>query len=60
MTERIYSTRAYERSMSATVVATDRDDGRVLRYVARVREGAIRVGPEAVDPDDPLGILVRG
>ncbi len=30
MTERIYSTRAYERSMSATVVATDRDDGRVL------------------------------
>ncbi len=30
MTERIYSTQAYERSMSATVVASDRDDGRVL------------------------------
>jgi len=30
MTERIYSTRAYERAMSATVVDTDREDGRVL------------------------------
>ena len=30
MTERIYSTRAYERSMAATVVDTDRDDGRIL------------------------------
>jgi len=30
MTERIYSTRAYERAMTATVVDTDRDDGRVL------------------------------
>ncbi|MGB9357275.1 MAG: alanyl-tRNA editing protein [Acidimicrobiia bacterium] len=30
MTERIYSTRAYERAMAATVVDTDRDDGRVL------------------------------
>lgn len=30
MTERIYSTRAYERSMPATVVDFDRDDGRVL------------------------------
>lgn len=30
MTERIYSTRAYERHMAATVVDIDRDDGRVL------------------------------
>ncbi len=30
MTERIYSTQAYERSMNATVVDVDRDDGRVL------------------------------
>lgn len=30
MTERIYSTKAYERSMTAQVVASDRDDGRVL------------------------------
>ena len=30
MTERIYSTRAYERAMKAKVVDSDRDDGRVL------------------------------
>ena len=30
MTERIYSTRAYERAMAASVVDTNRDDGRVL------------------------------
>lgn len=30
MTEQIYSTRAYERAMTATVLDTDRDDGRVL------------------------------
>jgi misacylated tRNA(Ala) deacylase len=30
MTERIYSTRAYERAMNAIVVEVDRDDGRVL------------------------------
>jgi misacylated tRNA(Ala) deacylase len=30
MTERIYSTQAYEKSMSAKVVEVDRDDGRVL------------------------------
>lgn len=30
MTERIYSTRAYERAATATVVEVDRDDGRVL------------------------------
>jgi len=30
MTERIYSTKAYERSMTAQIVASDRDDGRVL------------------------------
>ncbi len=30
MTEQIYSTAAYERSMEATVVGTDADDGRVL------------------------------
>ena len=30
MTERIYSTRAYERAAAATVVEVDRDDGRVL------------------------------
>lgn len=30
MTERIYSTRAYERTMAATVVDSNRDDGRVL------------------------------
>ena len=30
MTERIYSTRAYERTMKAKVVDSDRDDGRVL------------------------------
>lgn len=30
MTERIYSTTAYERTMNATVVDVDRDDGRVL------------------------------
>ncbi len=30
MTDKIYSTRAYEREMSAAVVQTDRDDGRVL------------------------------
>jgi misacylated tRNA(Ala) deacylase len=30
MTERIYSTRAYERAMTAKVVDSDRDDGRVL------------------------------
>jgi misacylated tRNA(Ala) deacylase len=30
MTERIYSTRAYERTMTATVVDSNRDDGRVL------------------------------
>ncbi|MFV9673221.1 MAG: alanyl-tRNA editing protein [Acidimicrobiia bacterium] len=30
MTERIYSTQAYEKSMTATVVDVDRDDGRVL------------------------------
>ena len=30
MTERIYSTRAYEKSMRATVIDVDRDDGRVL------------------------------
>ncbi|MEA3509915.1 MAG: alanyl-tRNA editing protein [Actinomycetota bacterium] len=30
MTERIYSTQAYERSMTATVVGIDREDGRVL------------------------------
>ena len=30
MTERIYSTRAYERSMNARVVEVDREDGRVL------------------------------
>lgn len=30
MTDKIYSTRAYERQMSAAVVKTDRDDGRVL------------------------------
>jgi misacylated tRNA(Ala) deacylase len=30
MTERIYSTRAYERSMSARIIASDRADGRVL------------------------------
>ena len=30
MTERIYSTRAYERAMTATVVDTHREDGRVL------------------------------
>jgi aspartokinase/homoserine dehydrogenase 1 len=34
-----------------------RDEGRVLRYVARVRPGRITVGPEAVDPEDPLGSL---
>ena len=30
MTDRIYSTQAYEKAMSATVVEVDRDDGRVL------------------------------
>ncbi|MCJ7780135.1 MAG: alanyl-tRNA editing protein, partial [Acidimicrobiia bacterium] len=30
MTERIYSTKAYERAMEARVVEVDRDDGRVL------------------------------
>jgi misacylated tRNA(Ala) deacylase len=30
MTERIYSTQAYERSMNATVVDVDREDGRVV------------------------------
>jgi len=30
MTERIYSTQAYERAMSATVVDADREDGRVV------------------------------
>ncbi len=30
MTERIYSTQAYEKSMTATVVDVDREDGRVL------------------------------
>lgn len=30
MTERIYSTNAYERSMTAQIVALDREDGRVL------------------------------
>ncbi len=30
MTERIYSTQAYERAMSATVVDVDREDGRVV------------------------------
>ena len=30
MTEQIYSTAAYEKSMDATVVGTDPDDGRVL------------------------------
>ncbi len=30
MTERIYSTKAYERAMKARVVEVDRDDGRVL------------------------------
>lgn len=30
MTERIYSTRAYDRAATATVVEVDRDDGRVL------------------------------
>ena len=30
MTERIYSTKAYERAMTATIVETDREDGRVL------------------------------
>lgn len=30
MTERIYSTKAYEREMTATIVETDREDGRVL------------------------------
>lgn len=34
-----------------------RGEGRVLRYVARVRPGRITVGPEAVDPEDPLGSL---
>ena len=34
-----------------------REDGRVLRYVARVAPGRIQVGPEAVDPEDPLGRL---
>ncbi len=31
--------------------------GRVLRYVASVEPGAIRVGPRAVAPDSPLGSL---
>jgi len=30
MTDRIYSTQAYEKAMAATVVEVDRDDGRVL------------------------------
>jgi misacylated tRNA(Ala) deacylase len=30
MTERIYSTRAYERSMTAKIVDSNRDDGRIL------------------------------
>lgn len=30
MTEKIYSTAAYERTMDATVVGTDKDDGRIL------------------------------
>jgi len=33
------------------------DEGRVLRYVARVDRGTVRVGLEAVGPDDPLGRL---
>jgi misacylated tRNA(Ala) deacylase len=60
MTERIYSTQAYERSMNATVVDVDREDGRVVldRTVfypggggQPFDEGAIVIG------DDRLGVV---
>lgn len=44
---------AYDEPMAARVAAA-RADGAVLRYVARVEPGRVRVGLEAVDADSPL------
>ena len=38
-------------------VAEARQNGQVLRYVARVAPGEVHVGPQAVPADSPLGLL---
>jgi homoserine dehydrogenase len=47
---------AYDEPL-ARRVAEARQAGQVLRYVARVAPGEVRVGPQAVAADSPLGLL---
>lgn len=48
--------RAYDEPL-AERVARARQQGRVLRYTARVEHGRVEVGPEEVPADSPLGSL---
>ena len=48
--------RAHDEPIAAQVKSA-REAGKVLRYVARIGEGTVSVGPEAVPGDSALGLL---